>query len=161
MDKIIDKIDKYNIFTNIIPGYLLLIFNIYYFKISILNIGEQIIISYFVGQTLSRIGSIIGQKILFKFTKEKGESYDKYIIASEKDSKIEILMQERNMCRTFCVLFVICIIEILLSKIMSILSINNDINLIILLIIFLVIYAISFCKYNKYISDRVRIQNER
>ena len=65
MDKIIDKIDKYNVFTNIIPGYLLLIFNIYYFEISILNIGEQIIISYFVGQTLSRIGSIIGQKNTF------------------------------------------------------------------------------------------------
>ncbi len=160
MDRIIDKIDKYNIFTNIIPGYLLLIFNIYYFEIGVLNIGEQIIISYFVGQTLSRLGSIIGQKILFKFTKEKGESYDKYIIASEKDSKIEILMQERNMCRTFCVLFVICIIEILLTKIISISSIN-DIILIILLIIFLIIYAISFCKYNKYITDRVRIQNKR
>ncbi len=161
MDKIIDKIDKYNIFTNLVPGYLFLIFNIYYFEIGILNIGEQIIISYFIGQTLSRLGSIIGQKLLFKFTKEKGESYDRYIIASKKDSKIEILMQERNMCRTFCVLFVVCIIEILLIKIISICSINDDIIIIALLIILLVIYAISFCKYNKYITDRVRIQNKK
>ena len=161
MDRIIDKIDKYNIFTNIIPGYLLLIFNIYYFEIGILNIGEQIIISYFVGQTLSRIGSIIGQKILFKFTKEKGESYDKYIIASEKDTKIATLMQERNMCRTFCVLFVICIIEIILTKIININGIKSDIILIILLFMLLVIYTISFCKYNKYVLDRIQIQNKR
>lgn len=161
MDKIIDKIDKYNIFTNMVPGYLLLIFNIYYFEIGDLNIGEQIIISYFIGQTLSRLGSIIGQKILLKFTKEKGEPYDKYIIASEKDSKIEILMQERNMCRTLCILFVICIIEIIITKIINICTINNDIIFIILLVIFLVIYTISFCKYNKYISERVRIQNNR
>lgn len=161
MDKIIDKIDKYNLFTNIVPGYLLLMFNIYYLKIENLNIGEQIIISYFVGQTLSRLGSIIGQKILFKFTKEKGESYDKYIIASDKDTKIATLMQERNMCRTFCVLFVICIIEIILTKIININSIKSDIILIILLFILLVIYAISFCKYNKYVLDRIQIQNKR
>lgn len=161
MDKIIDKIDKYNLFTNIVPGYLLLMFNIYYLKIENLNIGEQIIISYFVGQTLSRLGSIIGQKILFKFTKEKGESYDKYIIASDKDTKIATLMQERNMCRTFCVLFVICIIEIILTKIININSIKSDIILIILLFILLVIYAISFCKYNKYVLDRIKIQNKR
>lgn len=161
MDKIIDKIDKYNLFTNIVPGYLLLMFNIYYLKIENLNMGEQIIISYFIGQTLSRLGSIIGQKILFKFTKEKGESYDKYIIASDKDTKIATLMQERNMCRTFCVLFVICIIEIILSKIININSIKSDIILIILLFILLVIYAISFCKYNKYVLDRIQIQNKR
>ena len=161
MDKIIDKIDKYNLFTNIVPGYLLLMFNIYYLKIENLNIGEQIIISYFIGQTLSRLGSIIGQKILFKFTKEKGESYDKYIIASDKDTKIATLMQERNMCRTFCVLFVICIIEIILTKIININSIKSDIILIILLFILLVIYAISFCKYNKYVLDRIQIQNKR
>ena len=161
MDKIIDKIDKYNLFTNIVPGYLLLMFNIYYLKIENLNIGEQIIISYFVGQTLSRLGSIIGQKILFKFTKEKGESYDKYIIASDKDTKIATLMQERNMCRTFCVLFVICIIEIILTKIININSIKSDIILIILLFILLVIYDISFCKYNKYVLDRIQIQNKR
>ena len=161
MDKVIDKIDKYNLFTNIVPGYLLLMFNIYYLKIENLNIAEQIIISYFIGQTLSRLGSIIGQKILFKFTKEKGESYDKYIIASEKDTKIATLMQERNMCRTFCVLFVICIIEIILTKIININSIKSDIILIILLFMLLVIYTISFCKYNKYVLDRIQIQNKR
>lgn len=161
MDKVIDKIDKYNLFTNIVPGYLLLMFNIYYLKIENLNIAEQIIISYFIGQTLSRLGSIIGQKILFKFAKEKGESYDKYIIASEKDTKIATLMQERNMCRTFCVLFVICIIEIILTKIININSIKSDIILIILLFMLLVIYTISFCKYNKYVLDRIQIQNKR
>ena len=44
MDKIIEKIDSYNIFTNIVPGYVFLIFNLYYFQISCLNIGEKIII---------------------------------------------------------------------------------------------------------------------
>lgn len=161
MDKIIEKIDSYNIFTNIVPGYVFLIFNLYYFQINCLNIGEQIIISYFAGQTLSRLGSIIVQKILFKFTEEKGETYDKYILASENDPKINVLMQERNMCRTFCTLFAICIIEIIISKLLKVYSIPKDIIIIILITIFLVIYSISFCKYNKYIADRVRIYNKK
>ena len=161
MSKIIEKIDSYNIFTNIVPGYVFLVFNLYYFQINSLNIGEQIIISYFVGQTLSRLGSIIVQKILFKFTKEKGEAYDKYVLASENDPKINVLMQERNMCRTFCTLFAICIIEIIISKLLKVYSIPKDIIIIILITIFLVIYSISFCKYNKYIADRVRICNKK
>lgn len=54
MDKIIEKIDNYNLFTNIIPGYLMLMFNLYYFNITSLKIAEQIILSYFIGLTLNR-----------------------------------------------------------------------------------------------------------
>lgn len=58
IEKISEKIDKYNLFTNIIPGFMLLIFNMYYFEIGRLGVMEELIISYFVGLTLSRIGSI-------------------------------------------------------------------------------------------------------
>ena len=161
MEKIIEKIDRYNLFTNIIPGYIMLIFNIYYFKLHEINIFEQLIIAYFVGQTLSRLGSLLTSKILLKLTKEKGESYDKYIIACEKDQKISTLLQERNICRTFCTLFVICIIEISLSKVIPIFKISSDILVILVLIILVIIYGCAFCKYNKYISNRVRIFSDK
>ncbi len=161
MEKIIEKIDRYNLFTNIIPGYIMLIFNIYYFKLPEINIFEQLIIAYFVGQTLSRLGSLLISKILLKLTKEKGESYDKYIIACEKDQKISTLLQERNLCRTFCTLFVICIIEILLCKVIPIFKISSNLLVILVLIILVIIYGCSFCKYNKYISNRVRIFSDK
>ena len=44
MEKLLEKIDSYNIFTNLIPGLLLLIIKEYYFNIKAFNIGEQIII---------------------------------------------------------------------------------------------------------------------
>lgn len=161
MEKIIEKIDNYILFTNIVPGFLMLMFNMYYFNLHELNVGEQIVIAYFAGQTLNRLGSITVGNLLLKFTNEKGEPYNKYIIASRKDDKIDTLMQERDAFRTFCTLVLVCISEIIFNKLIKKFNISNGIVLLLVLIIIFVIYAKSFCKYNKYISERVRIANKK
>lgn len=161
MEKIIEKLDSYNLFTNIIPGYLMLLFNIYYFKLDSLNIIEYIVVAYFIGQTLNRLGSILVGKILLKFTSEGGVPYDKYISACDNDKKINLLLQERNTYRTFCTLFIVCIIEMTFSKIYKDINISNNVIIFVLLFICLIIYSVSYCKYNKYIADRVRISNKK
>lgn len=160
MERLLEKIDSYNLFTNIIPGYLMLIFNVYYLDLFELNIIEQILIAYFIGLTINRLGSIFTEKILLKFTKEKGESYDKYILASNNDKKINVLLQERNTYRTFCTLFIVCIIELIFIKVINIFNLSEYIVILLVSIVFSIIYAISFCKYNKYIADRIRIYNK-
>ena len=161
MERLLEKIDSYNLFTNIIPGYLMLLFNMYYFNLSNLNIVEQILIAYFLGQTINRIGSIFTEKILLKFTKEKCESYERYILASNNDKKINVLLQERNTCRTLCTLFIVCIVELVLNKIIIIFNVSENIIVLLMFVIFSIIYAISFCKYNKYIVDRIKIYNKK
>ena len=157
MEKIIEKIDNYNLFTNIVPGFLILMFNVYYFNL----IGEQIVIAYFAGQTLNRIGSITIGILLLKLTREKGEPYNKYIVACRKDDKIDILLQERDTFRTFCTLVLVCMLEIIFYKLIKFFNISNGITIFSVLTIMFVIYAISFCKYNKYISERIRIANKK
>lgn len=160
MEKIIEKLDNYNLFTNIIPGYLMLLFNIHYFKLDSLNIVESVIVAYFIGQTLNRLGSILVGKVLLKFSKEEGLPYDKYIYACDNDKKINLLLQERNTYRTFCTLFIVCIMEIIFSKIYRNINISNNVIIFILLVLCLITYSVSYCKYNKYIADRVRISNK-
>ena len=160
MERLLEKIDSYNLFTNIIPGYLMLIFNVYYLDLFELNIIEQILIAYFIGLTINRLGSIFTEKILLKFTKEKGESYDKYILASNNDKKINVLLQERNTYRTFCTLFIVCIIELIFIKVINIFNLSEYIVILLVSIVFSIIYAISFCKYNKVIADRIRSYNK-
>ena len=161
MEKVIEKIDKYILFTNIVPGFLILMFNMYYFNLRELNIGEQIIIAYFAGQTLNRIGSITIGNPLLKIIREKGEPYNKYIEACRKDNMIDILLQERNTYRTFCTLILACMLEIMCYKLIKIFDISKGIILILVLILLFIIYSISFCKYNKYISERIRIANKK
>lgn len=163
IEKIIEKLGMYNIFTNIIPGYVFLFVNSYYFNFKINNVVTITILSYFLGLTISRIGSITIGNILLKFSKEKGELYSKYIEATERDEKIELLLQERNSYRTYSTLFLICFIEYLCNIIRIKYSIPNDICYIIIfvILILILIYSISFCKYNKYIAERIRINTKK
>lgn len=161
IEKIFDKMGIYNIFTNIIPGYVFIILNMYYFNFKIDNLIEQIILAYFIGLTINRIGSITIGKILLKISKENGESYKKYITACNKDLKIDLLLQERNTYRTYSTLFAICLIEYIASLIFKKLTISKELFIIIILIILFIVYSISFCKHNKYIAERVRINYDK
>ena len=60
---IIEKISSYNIFNNLYPGILFIYLLKFMFGINILsdNWFENLIVFYFVGMVLSRIGSIIIQ----------------------------------------------------------------------------------------------------
>ncbi|OHT23351.1 hypothetical protein A3Q29_21140 [Providencia stuartii] len=68
MDALIDKISSYNIFNYIIPGVVFCYFFDSFFKIKI--DGEQVIYNlclyYFWGLLLSRIGSLIVEKLSIK-----------------------------------------------------------------------------------------------
>lgn len=159
IEKFIEKIDSYNIFTNVIPGLLFLMFNSWYFKLEKLEFYEQIVIAYFIGQTLNRIGSIVIEKILLRIKKIELQSYKEYVLACEKDKKIDMLLQERNVCRTLVAMFVMCIIEVPLVTIIKKINMPNIIYITIVLIFLTIIYSISFYKYNKYIIDRVNKKN--
>ena len=113
-------------------------------------------ISYFIGIIISRFGSLVTANILYKFTKEKGESYKNYIISCQKDDKIEVLMQDKNMYRNLCTMLILLLVLKLFSMLKVYFKINNDWMIIIILVILIILFAISFLKQNKYISSRIR-----
>jgi len=158
MDKIIEKISSYHIFNNLVPGYLFLI-------ISSQILGKNLIIdnliysffeAYFIGIIISRISSLLIEKIIVKIWKLKKEPYDNYIEANNIDDKLEILNQDCNMYRSLCTLM---IIELVL-KIMVMFEIpsfiNKDILILVVLILLIILFAFSFVKQSKFISSRVK-----
>lgn len=161
IEKILEKMGIYNLFTNIIPGYIFIMFNFFNFNIKMDNIVEQVVLAYFVGLTISRIGSIILGNILLKISNDSDESYNKYIDACNKDTKIELLLQERNSCRTYVTLFIMCLLEIIGNYVFSKITITKDVILFIVLVLLIIIYSISFCKYNRYIVKRIRINSKK
>ena len=102
MEKIIDKISNYHIFNYIIPGGLFLILCNNYLNIKIEQdkITYFFFISYFIGIIISRVSSLVTEKILCYIFKIKKENYDNYIAAAKKDENIEVLMQDMNMYRS-------------------------------------------------------------
>lgn len=158
MEKIIEKISNYHIFNNLVPGYLFLIISEQILKTNLIidNIVYSFFEAYFIGVIISRLSSLVVEKIINKIWKLNKEPYHKYIEASNKDAKIEVLNQDCNMYRSLCTLMIIELIIklIVMSGISSI--INRDIAILLILIVLVIIFAFSFVKQHNYISSRVK-----
>lgn len=163
MKYILDKISSYNLFNNLVPGlsYLYLsdkILNTCFFNDSLIEI---IIIAYLVGMIISRFSSIVITNIIFKVSNIKEAKYKDYITACDKDEKINVLLQDRNIYRSLCgmgvILLFLKLVQILLGN-----NLNYNIILeIIFLIVFIIIFAISFVKQNKFIINRIKTANKK
>lgn len=110
---------------------------------------------YFIGVTVSRIGSVIIEP-LFKLIKLiKFKPYSEFVMAADNDSKLEILSETNNMYRSFVsLMFSIGIIEaykLLIEK----LEISEIVNGLIIILILLVLYSLSYRKQTNYISKRI------
>lgn len=163
MNSILEKLSSYNIFNNLMPGLLFLGLNDKLINTKFLDNSITIILvfSYFVGIVISRIGSIVIAPILYKFTKEKGEKYNNYIKACQKDSKIDILMQDRNMYRSICSLLIILLLEKVGIIVLQYIKINNNVLSIIIIFILIIIFSKAFLKQNKTISERIRANQKK
>lgn len=159
MEKLIEKIDEYNIFNFILPGVIFTYLLKYYVGIDIFqeNVIEMIFIYYFIGSIISRIGSIIIEKILIKFKFIKYASYEDYIKANEKDKKISQLLTINNMYRTICSGFILLLLLKIVKALFSKFNIPMGILNSILIITIMLLYLFSYRKQTKYIKKRIEI----
>lgn len=158
MEKIVEKINSYHIFNYLVPGYLFLIISGKILETTLIsnNIISSFFEAYFIGIVISRISSLITEKIIVKIWTLKKEPYDKYIEANNEDDKLEILNQDCNMYRSLCTLMLLELVLKIISLLKILNLINKDILIIVTLILLVILFAFSFVKQNKYISLRVK-----
>lgn len=164
LKSILKKISSYDIFTNLFPGIVFcsIVEKTTRFSFSTENILEKIFFYYFIGMTLSRIGSIF----IENFTKYI--SYDDYIEASKNDSLIKILSEKNSIYRTVCamlvVIFCVELYDSFLYDLFNNLTITAN-NLVFFIILFLIIilFLYSYKKQTNYVRKRVNnyIQSKR
>lgn len=159
MEKIIEKISNYHIFNYLVPGYLFLIIsgNILNKCLIPNNIVYSFFIAYFVGIIISRLSSLVVEKIIINIFDLKNESYDDFVKASRVDNKIDILNQERNMYRSLCTLMIIELILKIIVAFNLLSVINNDIIIILIFLALIIIFTFSFIKQNRYITSRIKV----
>lgn len=111
--QIIDKISSYNIFNNLYPGIIFCYLLKIMFKINILvdNWFENLIIFYFVGMVLSRVGSVIIEPSMQKIKHKKEPllkyaPYKDYERASAINPLVATLSETNNTYRTLLSCFV-------------------------------------------------------
>ena len=162
MEKIIEKMDSYNIFNYLLPGAIFdYMFEIlFHMKLVQGNIVENLFVYYFLGMILSRIGSIIIGPICKKIKWVKFADYVDFIKASEKDDMVKLLSEVNNTYRTLLSGGIVLIVFKIYFFIVEKLSISNDINKIIAIVFIVVLFALSYRKQTKYFANRVKKVNE-
>lgn len=102
MGKFIEKLDSYELMTSLLPGtFFCISLRIFCgLEFPIENMVEEIVLYYFAGLIINRIGSIIVKPCLLKVNVIKEVTYDEYVKAEKKDSKIKVLMETSNYYRS-------------------------------------------------------------
>ncbi len=109
MGNVIEKLDSYQIMTNLLPGALLGIALRFSFKLSLPteNIGEEILAYYFMGLVINRIGSLLVKPILVKAKFIQEISYSDYLKAVKVDVKLDVLSETNNFFRSILTCFLL------------------------------------------------------
>lgn len=158
MKDILEKLSTYNIFNSLLPGVIFVImareFSRYNF------IQNEIVLSgflcYFIGMIISRFGSVIIEPILKKINFLKFEDYKNYVIASKKDTKIELLSEVNNTYRTICSMCVILIILNIYSVFNSNKNVSFEPDFYIIISIILIMFLFAYRKQTNYITKRIQ-----
>lgn len=173
LKQIADKISSYNLFTNLYPGiiYCYLLKVMFHVDILLDNWFENLIIFYFVGMVLSRVGSVLIEPIIKSISFKnkplvKHTSYSDYVHACAEDSIISTLSETNNTYRTMIACFLCAImfkigiaINDLLMTIGCGLFQNNADWL--LLVFLLVLFVCSYIKQTNYVKKRVEVVIQR
>lgn len=163
-----DKISSYNIFNNLYPGVIFCYSLKIMFDRNIIQDSwiENIIMFYFVGMILSRIGSIIIEPTMKKI-KLKGKTvmhfvpYVDYEKACKVDPMVAVLSETNNIYRSLLTCFLCTLLFKVYNDIIKLCFAGNEPSFIkanwewIILIFLIVLFTFSYIKQTTYVGERV------
>jgi len=164
MEKLLEKLTSYNIFNYLLPG---IIFSILLEKITAYTIIQKDIIieaflAYFIGLIISRISSLVVEPILKKIKFVKFSDYKDFVLASNNDSKIELLSESNNMYRVFISLFLILIVISIYEKMIVLkFPILSEYTTYLIVVVLFIIFLFSYRKQTNYITQRIEIYKNK
>jgi hypothetical protein len=159
MKELLDKLSSYHIFNCLLPGILfaLLLAKLTPHKLIQTDIILGVFIYYFLGLICSRVGSLVVGAFLKKIKFVEFEPYKEFVIASEKDSKIELLSEVNNMYRTFLAMFLLLAIVMLYDYFAKSCPILVIISPYCSIFALLWVFLDSYKKQTNYIKERMQL----
>src|SRR5580704_4088860 len=102
MNELFAKLTSYNVFNYLLPGivFAILAGDIIRYPIVQKDIVTGAFFYYFLGMVISRFGSLIIEPVLKWITFVKYADYKDFVVASQKDPKLEVLSEVNNTYRT-------------------------------------------------------------
>lgn len=163
MIDIIKKLDSYQIMTNFLPGAFFGMILRYFFELPIPmeNIVEEILVYYFIGFVINRIGSLIVKPILMTIKFIKETPYANYLKAVKADVKLDILSETNNYFRSvltcFLLLPIVRLMQVLIENVRWIEKSWKGGAIVFLIVLFMFAYR----KQTNIVKERAELINEQ
>lgn len=162
MESFLTKLSSYNIFNYLIPG---VIFVTITDEMGLTSLAQDeliinVFIYYFAGLIISRVGSLIIEPFLKWITFVTFADYKKFVIASQKDTKIEVLSEANNMYRTFISMLTLLLLGTLYGFIATKVPALESYKEWIMITLMLILFIASYKKQTDYIYKRVNAQQK-
>ena len=163
MKAILEKLSAYNIFSYLLPGLLFVSLGERLTSFSLIQRSwiVGIVLYYFIGLVISRVGSLIVKPVLERIGFVKEAPYADYVEASESDSRIGILSAQNNLFRTLCAMCIMLMGLKIGEKVMGILPWGADVYDFIFLVGLFVLLLFSYRKQARDVVRRVRYVREK
>jgi hypothetical protein len=157
MNDFVAKISSYDIFNNLVPG------AIFAYFLKVLGISEvgtssilvDVVLYYFLGMIVSRIGSLLVDPLLKFFKIIPAGDYSAFIKASDMDPKILTLLESRNLYRTTLALLLVTLAAYLWQAYLPALGITSRGQTIVMLVCLAVLFLLAYRKQDWFIHQRV------
>jgi hypothetical protein len=157
MKELLDKFSSYNIFNYLFPGvvFVILLSKTTQYDFILKDIVVGVFLYYFIGLTISRVGSLIIEPILKKFHFIILLEYSRFVKVSKEDSKLNMLSEVNNMYRTICSMLLIESVFVIYEKIAQYCTLLQVIDRYLLLLSLFALFIFSYRKQTKYICKRI------
>lgn len=162
LSDLLDKLTSYNLFNYLLPGAVFAFIAEINFGLSLVpqDLVTAAFLYYFLGVVISRLGSIFIEPLLKKIRLVELEPYKSFLKASEKDPKIEVLVEAANMYRTFVSAFLLLLLMATYFKTESSYPFLIDWRMPLGGLAMLALFLCSYIKQSNYIVRRIRKANK-
>lgn len=153
LSKVLDKISRYEIMTNLIPGALLLfLLDKIGFDVIADSTAVNIIACYFIGLINNRFSSLCIEEPLKALKLIQWREYELYNKAKKARPFVATLQETANQFRALAAVFLLALLAILYKWLQSVCPFMMDYGFIIIIALLLVLFVAS---YRKQVNDYV------
>ena len=158
MKAILERLSAYSIFSYLLTGLLFVSMGERLTSFSLIQRSwiVGIVLYYFIGLVISRVGLLIVKPVLERIGFVKEPPYEDYMEASKSDSRIDILSAQNNLFRTLCAMVMMLIGLKIGEKVVGVLPWGADVYDFIMLAGLFVLFLLSYRKQAQGVVRRVR-----
>ena len=157
VNDLLKQLSSYHLFNFILPGAAFCVLGNYLFSYDLIvaNLFAAFFFYYFIGLTISRVGSIVLEPAFEKLRIVEFGPYTDFIDASKKDEKIDTIFEMNNVYRTMVALPLCLLIYHAGIQIAEAINLEGWVRAAILLVTLLPLYVLAWRKQTAYVYKRV------